>query len=327
MLKYILKRILHLIPVVLIISMVLFGLLKAMPGDPVLAMLPQNPSAFRSPAQKQAMYNQIKKNLGYDKPVPVQYVRWLGRVAKGELGESSIHFKPVQQVLAEPLRNTFYLNLGSTIIAFILSVIIGIKSAVKRGGLYDRFWQIFSLIGISLPTFFIGLMLIFFFAFHLGWLPAGMMPITVGLTKGQIFLRWIQHLILPATTITVGALAATSRYVRNAMIDALSQDYIRTARSKGLSEKVVIYTHAFRNAMIPVVTVLAWAIVGMFSGAAITETIFAYNGIGKVFIESVMQQDYNVVMALNMLYALLNVLGNLLADLGYALVDPRIRLE
>lgn len=327
MLKYILKRILHLIPVILIISMVLFGLLKAMPGDPVLAMLPQNPSAFRSPAEKQAMYNRIKKDLGYDKSVPVQYMRWLGRVVKGELGESSIHFKPVQQVLSEPLRNTFYLNLGSTIIAFILSVMIGIKSAVKRGGVYDRFWQIFSLIGISLPTFFIGLMLIFFFAFHLGWLPAGMMPITVGLTKGQIFLLWIRHLILPATTVTVGALAATSRYVRNAMIDALSQDYIRTARSKGLSEKVVIYTHAFRNAMIPVVTVLAWAIVGMFSGAAITETIFAYNGIGKVFIESVMQQDYNVVMALNMLYALLNVLGNLLADLGYALVDPRIRLE
>lgn len=265
--------------------------------------------------------------MGYDKSIPEQYIRWLGRVLKGELGESNIQYKPVQQVIAQPLKNTFILNVGSTIIAFILSVIIGIKSAVRRGGVYDKFWQVFSLVGISLPTFFTGLILIFFLAFKLGWFPAGMMPITVGLTKGEIFLSWIKHLILPTITLTIGSLASTSRYVRNSMIDALSQDYIRTAKSKGLSDKVVIYSHAFRNAMIPVVTVVAWAIVGMFSGAAITETIFAYNGIGKIFIDSVMQQDYNVVMALNMMYALLNVFGNLLADLGYALVDPRIRLE
>lgn len=327
MLKYTAKRILHLIPVLLVISMVLFGILKAMPGDPVLAMMPQNPSAYKSPQAKQKIYNEIKRRMGYDKSIPEQYIRWLGRVLKGELGESNTQYKPVQQVIAQPLKNTFILNVGSTIIAFILSVIIGIKSAVRRGGVYDKFWQVFSLVGISLPTFFTGLILIFFLAFKLGWLPAGMMPITVGLTKGEIFLSWIKHLILPTITLTIGSLASTSRYVRNSMIDALSQDYIRTAKSKGLSDKVVIYSHAFRNAMIPVVTVVAWAIVGMFSGAAITETIFAYNGIGKIFIDSVMQQDYNVVMALNMMYALLNVFGNLLADLGYALVDPRIRLE
>lgn len=318
MIKYIIKRLIHLIPVLIIISMLLFGLNEAMPGNPVDQLMPQN---IKNEAQREQIKAALEERYNLNGTLPERYIGWMKRVFQGELGESSRYQKPVKEVLGEPLRNTLILNLGSTIIAFVLSIIIGIKSAVNRGSFYDKFWQVFSLAGISLPTFFIGMILIFVFAFKLGWFPPGMMPV-----NNQIG-TWVKHLVLPTITLTIGSLASTSRYVRNAMIDALSQDYIRTARAKGLNEKKVIYSHAFRNALIPVVTVVAWSIMGLFSGAAITETLFAYNGIGKYFIESILARDYNVIMALNMMYALITVFGNLLMDIGYSLVDPRVRLE
>lgn len=324
MLKYSLKRIINLIPVVFIISVVLFVMLKAMPGDPVLTMMPQG---LKTKEQRDVMYEKISRQMGYDRPQVEQYIMWLKRTVKGDLGYSTYQKKDVTKVLAEPLRNTFILNIGVSLIALVLSIYIGISSAVKRGKFYDKFWQVFSLIGISLPTFFIGLTLIFVFALNLGWLPANGMPITIGKTDSEIFIEWLRVLTLPTITLVIGSLASTSRYVRTSMIDALSQDYIRTARSKGVAERTVVYVHAFRNAMIPVVTVVAWTIIGLFSGAAITESIFAFNGMGRLFISAVLAQDYNLVMGLNMFYAVLMVAGNLLQDLGYALVDPRVRLE
>lgn len=290
-----------------------------MPGDPVLLLMPQEGNF--STEQRQEMYDQIEEKYGYDESIPVQYINWVGRVLTGDLGESTTYRRPVTQVIQTPLKNTLILNIGVTIISFILSVIIGIKSAVNPGGGFDKFFQVFSLIGISLPTFFFGIILIYIFALKLGWFPPGGMPRSEGL------IPWLKILVLPTATLTIGSLASTSRYVRTAMIDALSQDYIRTARSKGLSEKTVVYSHAFRNALIPVITVVTWNIVGLLSGSAITEQVFSYEGIGQYLIESVTKQDYNLLMALNMLYALLSVLGNLLMDIGYSLVDPRVRLE
>ncbi|NLM05518.1 MAG: ABC transporter permease [Tissierellia bacterium] len=324
MLKYIVKRIINLIPVVFVISIILFAMIKAMPGDPVLAMMPQG---LKTAEQRQVVYNKIKSEMGYDRPNHQQYVMWLGRIVKGDLGFSTSYKKPVSAVIAEPLRNTFILNIGVTIISLLLSIFIGISSAVRKGSFYDKAWQVFSLIGISLPTFFIGLTLIFIFALKLGWLPANGMPILVDKQGVEVLIAWLRTLTLPTVTLVIGSLASTSRYVRTSMIDALSQDYVKTARSKGLSEKTVVYAHAFRNALIPVVTVVAWAIVGMFGGAAITETIFAYNGIGNQTIKAVLAQDYNLVMGINMFYAILMVVGNLLQDIGYAAADPRVRLE
>lgn len=319
MIKYIFKRLINLIPVLLIISILLFGISKLMPGDPVLLLMPQE--GYKSEQQKQETYNRLKKQYGYDKSIPVQYVNWLGRTLSGNLGESTQYRRPVAEVLKNPLRNTLLLNIGTTVIAFILSVIIGIKSAVRRGGFYDKFWQVFSLIGISLPTFFFGIFLIYTFGLRLRWFPPGGMP------KVNTPMQWVKHLVLPTVTLTIGSLASTSRYVRNSMLDALSQDYIRTARAKGLSERSVIYSHAFRNALIPVVTVVAWSFTGLLGGSAITEKVFAFEGIGQYLITSVTQQDYNVLMALNMMYAILSVTGNLLMDIGYSLVDPRVTLE
>ncbi|WP_054251810.1 ABC transporter permease [Neofamilia massiliensis] len=318
MLRYIIKRLIHLIPVLIVISMVLFAFNEAMPGNPVDLLMPKN---LTSESQKAELRAVLEERYNLNGSLPERYIGWIGRVLKGELGESTKYQRPVKDVLGTPLRNTFILNLPITIISLFLSIVVGIKSAVRQGSFYDKFWQVFSLAGISLPTFFSGMILIFVFALNLGWLPPGNMPVnnTVG--------EWAKHLVLPSITLLIGSLATTSRYVRNSMIDALSQDYVRTARAKGLNERKVIYSHAFRNALIPVVTVVAWNIVGMFSGAAVTETLFAYQGIGKYFIDSIISQDYNVIMALNMMYAILNVLGNLLMDIGYSLADPRVRLE
>ena len=177
------------------------------------------------------------------------------------------------------------------------------------------------MVGLSIPVFFIGLIAIYIFAFKLKWLPANGMPRT------NEFKEWVRYLTLPTLTLTIGSLAGLSRYVRNSMLDALNEDYIRTARSKGLKEKTVIYSHAFRNALIPVVTALTWAVLGMFSGSAITERIFSYRGIGNELISAVMAQDYNIILALSMFYAILTLLGNLIMDVAYALVDPRVKLD
>src|SRR5699024_9657547 len=217
---------------------------------PIRAMIPQDGRMTK--AQQEELYKNLEHRYGYDRSIPEQYVFWMGRTLKGDFGESTQARQPVSEYLAEPLRNTIYLNLGSTIISFVLSILIGIRSAVKRGGFFDRFFQVFTLVGISLPTFFIGLFLIFLFAFRLGWFPANGMPRTGGA------LEWIKYLVLPTLTLTFGSMASISRYVRNSMLDSLNEDYIRTARAKGLKEKTVIYSHAFRNALIPVVTSMTW---------------------------------------------------------------------
>lgn len=318
-LKYILRRFLNLIPVLIIISILLFGLSKLMPGNPVDLMMPQ--SGFKNEQQKMEMRAAIEKKYGFDQPVPVQYVNWVVRMFNGDLGESTVYRRPVKDLIAEPLLNTLILNIGVTLISFIISLFIGIRAAVHRGGVFDKVTQVISIIGISLPTFFFGLTLIFLFALTWGILPPGGMPRYPG------FSQMIKYLVLPSLTLILPSLASTSRYVRNAMLESLSQDYVRTARAKGLSERKVIYSHAFRNALIPVVTIVAWSLTGLLGGAAITEQVFSYNGIGRFLISSVIARDYNVVMALNMMYAVLSVLGNLLMDIGYSLVDPRVRLE
>lgn len=324
MFKFLLRRLVSLVPVVIIISIMLFGIMKMMPGDPVRYMIP--PGSVQDPVVYDQLYEAAKIKLGLDKPLVIQYFAWMGNMLKGDFGYSSNYQQEVKQVLKEPLRNSIIINVFSISIAFLISIPVGIKAAVKKDSLHDRGWQIFSLVGISMPTFFIGLTLIFLFALNLGWFPSGGMPYLNPGSAGY-YLKFLQHLVLPVTTLTIGALAGTIRYVRGAMLEALSQDYIRTARSKGLREKVVIYTHAFRNALIPVVTILSFSIIGLFGGSAITEQIFVWNGIGTVLIKSLRVNDYNLVLILNMFYAVLALVANIIMDISYALVDPRVKLE
>jgi peptide/nickel transport system permease protein len=324
MLKFFGRRILSLIPVIIIISIMLFVIMKMMPGDPVRYMLP--PGVIRDPEIYDMLYQQAYLKLGLDKSLPEQYLIWMKNMFSGDFGYSTYWQQEAKEVIKEPLVNSILINVFSIGIAFLISIPVGIKSAVKKDSFTDRGWQVFSLFGMSMPTFFIGLTLIFLISLKLGWLPSGGMPYEAPGTA-EFYLSYLKYLILPVVTLTIGALAGTIRYVRGSMLEALSKDYIRTARAKGLREKVVIYTHAFRNALIPVVTIMSFSIIGLFGGSAITEQIFVWNGIGTVLIKALNNKDYNVVLLMNMFYAVLALAANIIMDISYALVDPRVKLE
>lgn len=315
-----------LIPVVIIISIMLFSFVKMMPGDPVHVMLGGG-AGIEDPKQYQKAYDALYEELGLDKSLPEQYVRWVANTAKGNLGYSTSNNKPVKDVIARPLKNTVVLNVISIVLSFVISIIVGIKSAVKQGSMYDKSWQVASIVGISMPTLLISVLLIYVFSIKLKILPIGGMPSMLDDGSFAYYKELFPYMVLPLITLTIGSFAGMIRYVRNAMLEVLSSDYIRTARAKGLDEKVVIYSHAFRNALIPVVTIVAGSLPGIFGGAAITEQIFAWNGIGKVLIDAVNSIDLNLVLAMNMFYAVLSLVSNILMDISYALVDPRVKLD
>jgi len=322
--KYIVKRILILIPVVICISVILFAISKFMPGDQVRAMLPQALKA----EQYQIAYDAMYRRLGLDKSIFEQYFRWMyNLIVLHDLGYSSMMNREVALVVAEPLKNTIVLNIFINILYLAIAVPIGIKCAIKRGSAFDNGWQVFSLVTYSVPSFFLALTLIFIFGVRLGLLPMGGMPNTFMLDFKGNLIAWTRHLILPVVTLTIISVASAIRYVRNAMIDALSQDYIRTARSKGLAEKVVIYSHAFRNALIPISTIIVFTIFSLFGGAAITESVFQYNGIGRLLLNAVTMRDRMVIITMNLFFAVVNVTAVLVADIIYGLVDPRIKLN
>lgn len=326
MLRYLGKRLLNMIPVFLIISMVIFWIINQMPGDPVSAYLGVGSEVS---AEQQA---QIRAELGLDEPLPIQYLNWLERVVKGDFGRSLVHRQDVSDIIGTYIWNTFLLNVVGFALAFIISIFVGIKSAVKKYGFFDNFWTVFSLTGVSMPSFFFALLLTFFVAVNVDWIPLNGMRTTILNAMGYESL-WQEikdvaiHMILPVTVITLTSLASLTRYVRNAVIEVINQDYIRTARSKGLKEKVVIYKHAFRNALLPIITLLGSYIPSLFGGAMILETVFLWPGIGNMLFTSIMGRDYSMVMAVNVFYALLMMLGNLMADVSYAIADPRIKLR
>lgn len=301
----------------------LFTLTKLMPGDPAKHML--NPGLKAE--QFKVAYEAMRKKLGLDQPYPVQYFKWIANTLSGEFGWSSLYNRPVKEAVAEPMKNTVILNILIIILDLGITLPVGIYCAVKRGSAFDRFWQVFSLATYSMPSFFVALTLIFIVSIKLKLLPAGGMPISAYGKDFYYYTSWLKYMLLPAITLTIIGLAGTIRYVRNSMLDALSEDYIRTARSKGLSEKVVIYSHAFRNALIPISTIFIWTIFSLFSGAAITETIFAWNGIGRVLVKAVGNRDIMLVCTMNLFFSVLSIAANFVADLTYGFIDPRIKLE
>ncbi len=323
MLKYIIKRLIILIPVLIMVSVLIFAIVKMMPGDPVALMLPPDLPLDQYDAQYEAM----KQKLGLDQNLFRQYIAWIKGIFEGDFGYSNTYKRPVSLVIGEPMRNTLILNLGVNFLYLLIAIPVGIKCATKRLSLFDNGWQIFSLIAYSIPSFFLAIFLIFIFAINLGWLPMGGMPNPATHSGSALFIEWLRTLALPIITLTIISLAGAIKYVRNAMIDALSQDYIRTARAKGLSEKVVIYVHAFRNALIPVSFIIVGTLFSLFAGSAIIETVFGYNGIGRLMITGVLNRDNQLITTLNLFYALLSLVSVLVADIIYAMVDPRIKLQ
>ncbi len=309
-----------------IISIVIFATVKAMPGDEVQAYL--GVGSRVSAEQRE----EIRDQLGLNDSMPTQYINWIGRFVSGDLGNSMTLKEPVGKVINDYVWNTFLLNLVSMIIAILVSIPIGIKQATKKYSKFDNFWTVFSLIGISVPTFFFALILIFFIALNVSWVPVNGMKDPIYDAFGYPnFLVEVgdvaRHMLLPTIVLAFSSFATLSRYVRNAMIEVINQDYIRTARSKGLKEKVVIYRHAFKNALIPLVTLFGLYIPSLFSGAVILETVFIWPGIGKVLIDAINKRDTSLVTACLMFSAILLVLGDLLSDILYSIVDPRIKVE
>ncbi|MDO4567649.1 MAG: ABC transporter permease [Clostridia bacterium] len=327
MVKYILKRLVYIVVVFVILSFLMFLLYKLIPGDVVRQMLePQR--ADLTPEQYAAEYARLTEYLGLDRPLVVQYWNWFTNLLRGNLGYSVTYMKDVSEVISEPLSNTLFLNVFSSIIALGITIPLGIRCAVKQKSLLDNGMQIFTILGISIPIYITALVMIYLFAVLIPIFPvSGMKAPGSSATGFEAFLERMYYFTLPVLVATVNSMASTFRYIRAAMINELSQDYIRTARAKGVREKVVIYSHAWRNALLPVITIIISWFTSLLGGWVMLETMFGLNGIGKLMILGLTQKDYQLVLAMQMIYVVIALMGRLLTDLSYGIVDPRVRVD
>lgn len=318
MFRYITRRLLQLIPLLLVISFVSFGIYQLSPGDPVMAFIP------REMMEHPEEIERVRRQLGLDKHWTIQYLRWMEKLAQGDLGRSMITGQPVADRFALAIPNTLKLTITAWLVAFTLSIIVGVVSATRRYSIIDQIVTIFSFAGLAIPGFFLGLLLMLLFSIKLRWLPSTGMY-TVGM-EGN-FLDGLTHMIMPVIALSINDIAGTSRYVRSSLLEVLKMDYIRTARSKGLAERIVTYKHALRNSLMPVVTFLGLGMATFVGGSLVIENLFAWPGMGRVIIGAVFQKDYPMVMAGNLMFAALTVIGNMLADIMYAVVDPRVKFS
>ena len=322
MLKYTVKRILMMIPALLGITVISFAVMHLAPGKPTDLMTDMNPQVTLEAKQR------LIELYGLDRPIHEQYLDWLGRLARLDFGLSfSPDRRPVLDKIAERLPVTLALNLASLAIILMISLPVGIFSAVRAGGLFDRVSTVIVFIGFAAPSFWLALLGMRWFGVELGWLPiSGLTSIDYDQMSfwGKIT-DLARHLVMPLVISTIGGLAGLSRYMRSNMLEVIRQDYLNTARAKGLRERVVIAKHALRNALIPVITILGLSVPGLIGGSVIIESIFAIPGLGQLFYAAVMSRDYPLVMGGLVIGAVLTLAGNLLADLSYAWVDPRVR--
>lgn len=319
MVQYILRRILVSIPVLLGITIVIFILINLAPGDPVTGMIDPTLGDF-SPE----LIARERAKLGLDKPLPVQYVLWLGRVARGDLGYSLINRQPVAQLIGTRIWSTIRLTLAALLLSVLLGVGLGIVSAMKHNSWLDYLLTFFSFAAVSVPGFFLALALVYIFALQLRWLPTSGMR-TLG--QPESLLDSLKYMIMPVAVLGIGSAAPLVRYARSSMLEVLQQEYVNAARAKGQREWVIILRHAFPNALIPLITVVGLRLPVLFAGSVIIEEIFHWQGMGTLNIWAVLNQDYTVLMGLNLISGFLVLAANLLADIAYAFVDPRIRFE
>lgn len=336
--KYIVKRIIYIVVVFFILSFLIFMIYNLLPVDKA--------------AEAARAEITVNKNLNYDERYEYwqhrygtngtkfeRYLRWLGvypysdgsynGLFQGNLGDSTKFGRPVAEVLVEPMKNTVFINIFATILALGITIPLGIFCAVKRGSKRDVAIQVGTIVGYSLPVFIIAIVFIWLFAVTLGWFPVSGMQTAGSLNWSPWAKFWdkMYHLALPLIVMTFASLGGMTRYVRAAMIEALSMDCVRTARAKGVREKVVIYSHAWRNALLPVITLIIGWFLAIFSGSLMIENIFGLNGIGKIYYDALNGGDNEVILALQMFYIIITLVGNLIIDLVYGLVDPRVRVN
>ena len=319
MLLFILRRLLASVPVLLVVSLCSFFFIHTAYGDPAVAMYGSQLERMRPADQER-----IRENLGLDQPLPVQYGRWLSQAMQGELGTSYITGRPVSQMLAERLPRTIVLNVSALALMVCLAVAVGLASAIRQYSWLDYLATFFSFLFFSIPSFWLALLAILFFSVYLGWLPSAGMA---SLGNDGDWLDRLRHLLLPVVVLALSHVGAYIRFVRSSMLEVLGQDYIRTVRAKGMTEHIVIWRHALRNSLIPILTVLGGQFGMMLGYTVVVETIFSWPGIGYYVTDSILNMDYSPVQAFALISAVLYVVINLVLDILYSVVDHRVRYE
>lgn len=328
MTKYVARRLLGAIPLVIGVATIVFFAVNLAPGDPT--------ARFLSPGMSQDVIDQMRSNFGLDEPVHIRYVKWMGAMFTGDFGYSFSHSRQVVDVLGDFLPNTLILSAAALVVAFILGILLGTIQAVRQYSALDSGLSVVLLFFYSMPSFWLALMLILtlsLFARNVWdwpiWFPASGMTATDAefLSFGAQLRDRFMHLVLPTLSLALVLTAGIARYMRGSMLEVIRQDYVRTARAKGLSERVVVFKHALRNALIPIITLVGLYIPVLFSGTIFIESVFAWPGMGRTIYEAIGSRDYPLVMAGSFFFAIMVVAANLIADILYAIVDPRIRYE
>ena len=336
--KYILKRCGYIILVFLILSFLMYALYNLIPSDPARQELEAQRKSLKAD-EYEALYRQTRKRMGLDDPLIIRYMRWMGfrrdmngtynGILDGNFGYSNLYKRSVVEVIKAPMGNTIFINIFSTVLSLGFTIPLGIYCAVHKGKKIDGVTQVVTMLGYSIPGYIVAL--VFMFLFCVVW---RIFPIMGTKTPGMEYAnRWeeftdmLYHIALPVIIMTFSSLGGMTRYVRSSMIDALSMDYIRTARAKGLKEKVVIYSHAWRNALLPVITsILGWFL-SIFSGSVIIENTFSLNGMGKLYWQGLNSMDFELVLGIQLFYSVISLVGSLLIDISYGIVDPRVRVD
>ncbi len=312
MLGYIARRILATIPVMAIVALLVFSLLYIAPGDPAAVI-----------AGDQATpedVERIRVNLGLDRPFVVRFAEWSGQVLRGDLGTSIFTNLPVTQMIRQRIEPTLSLTVVTLFMSILIAVPLGVVAAWKVGSWFDRLVMAFAVLGFSVPVFVVGYLLAYVFALVLDWLPVqGYTPISEGVWP------WLQNLILPAIALGGIYIALIARITRSTMLDVLNQDYIRTARAKGLGQRPMLFVHALKNAAVPIITVIGIGIALLIGGAVVTESVFAIPGLGRLTVDAILRRDYPVIQGLVLMFSFVYVLVNLLIDISYTFIDPRIK--
>jgi len=321
MIRYLLRRLFALLPILALITVISFGIMHLAPGKPTDATMQFNPKVSLEARQR------MEQLYGLDRPLAVQYANWLGRITRLDFGRSFLDDRPVMEKVVERLPITLTINLWSLLLILALAIPLGVIAAVRPEGVFDRLTTVFVFIGYSMPSFWLALLCMALFGVALRWVPiSGIHSLdyeSFGLIHRWVDIGW--HLLLPVGVTAFVSLAGMSRYMRSSMVEVLRQDYIRTARAKGLPERRVLFHHGLRNGLLPLITILGLSLPDLIGGSVIAETIFSIPGMGRLFYDAVMARDYPTVMALVTIGAVLTMLGNLFADLAYAYADPRIR--
>ncbi|WP_054958310.1 ABC transporter permease [Paenibacillus dakarensis] len=318
--QYIIRRLLQMIPTMIGISILVFAISAMVPGDYI--------TAKNSPSMTAEKKAELRAIYGLDKPPVERYLTWAGHMVTGNMGDSLQHKQPVTKVIGNYVWNSFLIAFISLILSWIIAVFAGVFSAKFQYSLFDKIVTLLVFLCMSLPSFFIGLLLIKVFALELGWFPVGGMTTAGSKATGLGYILDVaEHAFMPVLVLTMLSTGSLTRYFRTSMLEVIRQDYIRTARAKGLNERKVIFKHALRNAMLPAITLMGFELPALFGGAIILEKVFIWPGIGQVYLESISVRDYPFLLGFTIFLAVLTLIGNLISDVLYGAADPRIRLK